>query len=197
MPRYDVLLIPCVAVKVPQIDAPTMADAVKKAEEIAELQRLFAPVNRALPSGVSWVEWTEEYSHTLVDELSPDEKIDEQVDSQFLNTQYEPVTYDHTTGMKLQLLDAGTILHEFGPYRRITMEDGYLRCTPWEQPASGTEPSTGDASQPFELTAGGIIYQNRLYIHWAVVAIDIPDYVGLPLRLLDGLPDNHAYKEHV
>ncbi len=58
MPRYDVLLIPCVAVKVPQIDAPTMADAVKKAKEIAELQRLFAPVNCALPSGVSWVEWT-------------------------------------------------------------------------------------------------------------------------------------------
>ncbi len=132
-----------------------------------------------------------------MDELSPDEKTDEPVDSQFLNTQYEPVTYDHTTGVMLQLLDTRPILHEFGPYRRITMKDGYLHCTPWEQPASGAEPSTGDAAQPFELTAGGIIYQNRLYIHWAVVAIDIPDYVGLPLRLLGGLPDNHAFKEHV
>jgi len=197
MPRYDVFLIPCVAVKVPQIDAPTMADAVKKAEENAGLHQLFAPVNHALPPGISWVEWTEEYSHALVDEFSPDGNDNEPVDSQFLNTQYEPVSYDHTTGMMLQLLDAGTVHHEFGPYRRVTMEDGYLRCTPWKQLASGAEPSTEETSLSFELTAGGIHYQNRLYIHWAVVAIDIPDYVGMPLRLLGGLPDDHTHKEHL
>jgi len=146
MPRFDVLLVPCVTVKVAQIDAPTMADAVKKAEDIAGLPQLFTPVNRALPPGVAWVEWTEECSHCLVDEFSPDS--DEPINSQFLNTQCEPVAYDHTTGFMLQLLETGTVLHTFGPYRRITMEEGYFLCAPWRQ---------SDVSRAFVLTAEGLI----------------------------------------
>ena len=142
------------------------------------------------------MEWTEEYSHALVDELSPDGGDNEPVDSQFLNMQYEPVCYDHTTGVMLRLLDAGTVHHAFGPYRRVTVEDGYLHCTSWKQPASGAEPST-ETVQLFELTAGGIHYQNQWYIHWTVTAIDIPDYVGMPLRLIGSVPDDHTHKEHL
>lgn len=119
-----------------------------------------------------------------MDELPQDG--DDPLDSQFLNTEYEPVIYDHTTGMLLQLLDASQVRHEFGVYRRITMEAGCLRCTSWRQ---------SDAAPSFLLTDGGIVYHNRVYAHWEVVSIEIADHVGLPLRLLEGAPDDNSNKE--
>jgi len=170
MPIFDVYLVPCVTVKVPAIIAGSLSEAIEQAEAIADLQHLFEQTDGA---GVEFVAWNEEFSHFLIDELTL-AGDDDRGEGQFLNTQYEPVQYGHTTGVLLHLLDAGEIIHEFGPYRHIAINHDRLICMLWQE---------SDGIDQFTLVAGGFVHQHQVYAHWAVAAIEIPDHVGLPRRL--------------
>lgn len=178
MSAYDVILVPCVFVKVPRIETASMAEAVERAEAQVDLHALFDVLDRTPPSGVATVGWTEEFSHYLVDELPPD-GAEEPVESQFLNTAREPVLYDCTTGMWLSLEADGLLVDELGPFRRIAVEDGQLRCTPW---------LSSDRPQVFTVSTDGLHYHGVTYPHWAVESLAIPDHVGLPLQLIRRQP---------
>jgi hypothetical protein len=173
---FDVYLSPCVTVKVPGITAESLPQAMTQAEAVARLDQLFVPLNQHLPAGVTWVEWSEEMSHALVDEMPPDPAEDEPVNSHFLNTAQEPVCYAHTTGCWLRLTDDHGIVRQFGPFRQVDCRDGYLRCTPWR---------ASDLPQVFHLTEGGLAFQGQVYAQWSVVSIGIPDHVGLPIKFFD------------
>jgi hypothetical protein len=72
MPLYDVVLVPCVLVKVPHIAADSVAEAVEQAKALVDMHALFAQLNCTPPPGVTTVAWTEKFSHYLVDELPLD-----------------------------------------------------------------------------------------------------------------------------
>lgn len=61
---FDVHLHAVVRVKVPKVEAATMEEAIEKAKELADCDRLFVATT---PGPVECTEFADEYTHHIVD----------------------------------------------------------------------------------------------------------------------------------
>ena len=101
--KHNVHVFAVVRVKVEGIEAESHDDAVKKAmEQFHDLYDLFDTQNfRHLPEGVTDVEFGEEFSHFLVDEVDLSRRSNGQTGAEAEDPEFERSTWHDAKGVEL------------------------------------------------------------------------------------------------
>ena len=86
MPKYNVHIYPIVRVQVREVEAETPEAAIKQAEALVDLHRLFAGDSPAHPHIVS-IEYADDMDGFLVDEAGDPEHLK----STFYDAEYRPI----------------------------------------------------------------------------------------------------------